>query len=89
MGQLTSNLFRRPHDGLPSNIKKNPREEVNAVTLRNGRELEEVEKKPRKVIDKGKKVVEKTPKEDEIESSKPASEINAYKPKVPFPTRFK
>ena len=41
---------------MPSNIEKNPREEVYAVTLRNGKELEEVEKEPRKVVEKGKKV---------------------------------
>ena len=35
--QLASNLFRRPQAGLPSNIEKNPRKEVNAVTLKNGR----------------------------------------------------
>ena len=88
VGQLANNLSRRPQGGLPSNTEKNPREEVNAVILRNGKELEEVEKEPRKV-EKGKKVVEETPKEDDIESSKPAPEVKAYKPKVPFPTRFK
>ena len=57
--------------------------------MRNGKELDEVEKEPRKVVDKGKKVVEETPKEDDIESSKLAPEVNAYKPKVPFPARLK
>ena len=60
VGKLANNLSRRPHGGLPSNTKKNPREEVNVITLRNGRELEDVEKEPRKVVDKGKKVVEET-----------------------------
>ena len=57
VGQLASNLFRRPQGGLPSNTEKNPREKVNAITLRSGKELEEVEKEPRKVVDKGKKVL--------------------------------
>ena len=57
VGQLANNLSRRSQGGLPSNTKKNPREKVNAVTLRSGKELEEVEKEPRKVVDKGKKVV--------------------------------
>ena len=70
MGQLANNLSRRPQGGLPSNTEKNPKEEVNAVTLRSGKELEEEENEPRKV-DKGKKVVEETPKEDDTESSKP------------------
>ena len=50
---MANNLSRRPQGGLPSNTEKNPREEVNAVTLRSGKELE-VEKEPRKVVDKGK-----------------------------------
>ena len=73
VGQLANNLSRRPQGGLPSNTDKNPREEVNAVTLRSGKELEEVEEEPRKV-EKGKKVVEETPNEDDTKSSKPAPE---------------
>ena len=42
--QLASNLSRRPQGSLPSNIEKNPKEEVNAVTIRNVKELEKVEK---------------------------------------------
>ena len=86
---MANNLSRRPQGGLPSNTKKNPKKEVNAVTLRSGKELDEVEKEPWKVVDKGKKVVEENPKEDDIESSKPAPEVKAYKPKVPFPARLK
>ena len=89
VGQLANNLFRRPQGGLPSNTEKNPREKVNAVILRSGKELEEVEKEPRKVVDKGKKVMKENPKEDDIVSSKPAPEVKAYKPKVPFPASFK
>ena len=37
VGQLANNLSRKPQGGLPSNIEKNLREEVNAVTLRNGK----------------------------------------------------
>ena len=85
---MASNLSRKPQGGLPSNTEKNPREEVNVVTLRNGKEFEEVEKEPTKMVDKGKKAVEETPKEDDIESSKPAPEVKAYKPKVPFPARL-
>ena len=89
VGQLVSNLSKRPQGGLPSNTQKNPREEVNAVTLRNGRELPEVEKEPRKMVDKGKKTVDETSKEDDFESSKPAPEVKAYKLKVPFLARLK
>ena len=89
VGQFANNLSRRPQGGLPSNTKKNPRKEVNAVTLRSGEELDEVEKEPRKLVDKGKNAVEETPKEDDTESSKPAPEVKAYKPKVPFLVRLK
>ena len=41
------------------------------------------------MVDKEKKVVEETPKEDDTESSKPAPEVKAYKPKVPSPARLK
>ncbi|XP_070052705.1 uncharacterized protein [Nicotiana tomentosiformis] len=43
MGQLASNQNTKPASALPSDIEKNP--QVNAVTLKNGRELEEVPKK--------------------------------------------
>ena len=39
VGQLANNLSRRPQAGLPSNTEKNPREKVNAVTLRSGKNL--------------------------------------------------
>ena len=89
VGQLANNLSRRPQGGLPSNTEKNPREEVNVVTLRNVKELVKVENEPRKVIDKGKKAVKKTPKKDDTKSSKPTPEVKAYKPKVPFPAKLK
>ena len=41
------------------------------------------------MIDKGKKAMEETPKEDDTESYKPAPEVKAYKPKVLFPSRLK
>ena len=50
VGQLANNLSRRPQGGLPSNTEKNSREEVNAVILRSGKELDEIEKEPRKVV---------------------------------------
>ena len=88
VGQLVSNLSRRPQGGLPSNTEKNHREEINVVTIRNGKELEEVVKEPRKKVEKDKKVVEEVFKIDESESSKEAPKV-AYKPKVPFPAKLK
>ena len=95
VGQLARNLSRRPHGGLPSNIEKNLIEEVNAVTLRNGRELEEIEREPRKKMEKDKKAVEETLEIDKYESSKEtpkvseALKVSTYKPKIPLPARLK
>ena len=50
VGQLASNLSRRPQVSLPGNTKKNPKEEVNAITLKNRRERKEVDKEPRKKV---------------------------------------
>ena len=59
---MANNLSRRPQGGLPSNTEKNPKEEVNAVTLRSGKKLDEVKKEPRKVVDKGEKGCGRKPK---------------------------
>ena len=53
VGQLAHQLSERIYDNLPT--KRNLREEVNAITLRNERELEEVEKEPRERVKKDKK----------------------------------
>ena len=70
VGQLAHQLFGRTYGNLPSNTERNPREEVNAITLRNGKELEKVEKEPRERVKKDKKIMDETPKSDEAESSK-------------------
>ena len=63
VGQLAHQLSGRTYGNLPSNIERNPREEVNAITLRNERELEEVGKELRERVKKDKKIVEEAPKE--------------------------
>ena len=69
-------------------------EEVNAITLRNEKELEKVEKEPRERVKKDKKAMDETPNKDEAESSKSvpkvkfAPEVKVYKPKVHFPARL-
>ncbi|XP_075112217.1 uncharacterized protein LOC142182138 [Nicotiana tabacum] len=45
MGQLASAQNTRPAGALPSDTEPNPKAQVNAVTLRNGRALEEIPKK--------------------------------------------
>ena len=94
VGQLAYQLSGRTYGNLPSNTERNPREKINAITLRNGRELEEIEEESRVRVKKDKKVVDETPKRDEADSSKfvPtvkfAPEVKAYKPKVHFPARL-
>ncbi|XP_070010916.1 uncharacterized protein [Nicotiana sylvestris] len=85
MGQLATNHNTRPAGALPSDTEKNP--QVNAVTLRNGRELEEVPKKKKdKPIPEG----ELIPKV--IHEPKNATEIleplEAPRPPPPFPQRL-
>ncbi|XP_010247674.1 PREDICTED: uncharacterized protein LOC104590651 [Nelumbo nucifera] len=45
VGQLAQILSSRVQGTLPSNTEANPREQVQAITLRSGKELQEVEKK--------------------------------------------
>ncbi|XP_070050474.1 uncharacterized protein [Nicotiana tomentosiformis] len=85
MGQLVSNQNTRLAGALPIDTKKNP--QVNAVTLRNGRELEEVPKKRKdKPTHEGElihKATHNSKKDD------PSSEpVEAARPPPPFPQRL-
>nr|XP_016494775.1 PREDICTED: uncharacterized protein LOC107813968 [Nicotiana tabacum] len=85
MGQLASNQNTRHVGALPSDREKNP--QVNAVTLRNGMELEEVPKKRKdKTIPEGELIPKAThkSKKDDV-SSEP---LNAARPPPPFPQRL-
>ncbi|XP_070011138.1 uncharacterized protein [Nicotiana sylvestris] len=85
MGQLATNQNNRPAGALPSDTEKNP--QVNAVTLRNGRELEEVPtKKKDKPIPEG----ELTPKvTHELKNAAKIPEpVEAPRPPPPFPQRL-
>ncbi|XP_010276569.1 PREDICTED: uncharacterized protein LOC104611284 [Nelumbo nucifera] len=70
---------------LPSNTEVNPREKVQAITLRSGKELPEVEKKAR-VENKTDATLETERKEDE--QSEPKKERN-QQPQVPFLNKLK
>ncbi|XP_070029637.1 uncharacterized protein [Nicotiana sylvestris] len=85
MGKLATNQNTRPAGALPSDTEKSP--QVNAVTLRNGRELEEVPKKKRdKPIPEGELIPKVThePKND-AEILEP---VYAPRPPPPFPQRL-
>ena len=94
--QLANQMFEKIQGALPSNTERNPREQVNAVTLRCGRELKRVEKKKKK-----EKKVENPPKAKkesrevgESKSPKDAPKVKVVppvqvcKPKVSFPARL-
>ena len=57
MGQIINMLNIRLLGGLPSDTKRNPREHVKAITLKNGKELNAP--KPHKKGKEEKKLVEK------------------------------
>ncbi|XP_070039300.1 uncharacterized protein [Nicotiana tomentosiformis] len=85
IGQLATNQNSRPVGALPSDTEKNP--QVNAVTLRNGRELEEV---PKKRKDKPIPERELIPKAiHESKKNDVGSEpVEAARPPPPFPQRL-
>nr|XP_016503944.1 PREDICTED: uncharacterized protein LOC107821967 [Nicotiana tabacum] len=81
MGQLASAQNTRPVGALPSDTKANPKESINAVSLRNGRQLEEVQSKKRKQVtfnEKPTTIESKSEKSKELE--KPAEEAVAEQP---------
>ena len=45
VGQMAKMIFRRPQGSLPSNKETNLREQINAIMLKSGKELEEPHKK--------------------------------------------
>ena len=89
-------MFERTPGPLPSNIERNPREQVNAITLRYGRELEMVKKKKEKEkkVENSTKAKNKSREVDEFKSPKKAPEVKvaltvkAYKPRIPFLSRL-
>ncbi|XP_019226425.1 PREDICTED: uncharacterized protein LOC109207878 [Nicotiana attenuata] len=78
MGQLASAQNTRPAGALPSDTEANPRATLNAMSLRNGRQLEEVLSKKRKqVIFNEKPTTIESISEKAKEPEKPAGEVVA------------
>nr|XP_009790836.1 PREDICTED: uncharacterized protein LOC104238231 [Nicotiana sylvestris] len=85
MQQLATNQNTRPAGTLPSDTEKNP--QINVVTLRNGRELEEVPKKRKdKPIPEG-ELIPKVTNEPEKTAEIP-KQVEAPRPPPPFPQRL-
>ncbi|XP_009782871.1 uncharacterized protein [Nicotiana sylvestris] len=96
MGQLASAQNTRPVGAIPSDTEANPKAFLNAVSLRNGRQLEEVQSKKSKQVtfDERPATIEST-SEKYKESKKPAGEAMAEqpppvvaRPPPPFPQRL-
>ncbi|XP_019052130.1 PREDICTED: uncharacterized protein LOC109114251 [Nelumbo nucifera] len=85
VGQLAQMISARIPGTLPSNIEVNPREQVQAITLRSGKELPEVEKKAR-AENKADATLETENKKEE--QSEPLQERH-QQPQVPIPNRLK
>ncbi|XP_019238790.1 PREDICTED: uncharacterized protein LOC109218850 [Nicotiana attenuata] len=96
MGQLASAQNTRPAGALPSDTEANPTAAVNAVSLRNGKQLEEVLSKKRKqmTINEMPTVVESTSdkaKEPENPAGEAVAEQSPHlvaRPPPPFPQRL-
>ncbi|XP_009757644.1 uncharacterized protein [Nicotiana sylvestris] len=81
MGQLASAQNTRPAGALPSDTEANPMESLNAVSLRNGRQLEEVlSKKRRHVTFNERTTAIESTSEKSKESEKPAGKAMAEQP---------
>ncbi|XP_033511992.2 uncharacterized protein [Nicotiana tomentosiformis] len=96
MGQLANAQNTRPVGVLPSNTEANPKAFINVVSLRNVRQLEEVQLKKRKQVTFNEKpaTIESEPEKSK-ESEKPAEEAVAKQPPTlvampppPFPQRL-
>ncbi|XP_070022871.1 uncharacterized protein [Nicotiana sylvestris] len=96
LGQLASSQNNRPAGALPSEIEANPKVSLNVVTLRNERQLEEVQSKKGKHVTFNERptTIEST-SEKYKESEKPTGEAVAEqppplvaRPPPPFPQRL-
>uniref|UniRef100_A0A1S3ZE09 Aspartic peptidase DDI1-type domain-containing protein n=1 Tax=Nicotiana tabacum TaxID=4097 RepID=A0A1S3ZE09_TOBAC len=87
MGQLASAQITRPAGALPSDTEPNPKAQVNAVTLRNGRALEEVPKK-KKNTDHPEGELAPKPVEGNEKDDKGPKPVIETRPPPPFPQRL-
>nr|XP_009617123.1 uncharacterized protein LOC104109506 [Nicotiana tomentosiformis] len=87
LGQLASAQNTRPAGAFSTNTKPNPKVQVNAVTLRNGRVLEEVPKKKKYTSSLEGELVPKLVEENEKEN-KGSEPVTGTRPPPPFPQRL-
>ncbi|XP_027166325.1 uncharacterized protein LOC113766318 [Coffea eugenioides] len=98
IGQIASSLNNRNQGELPSKTEVNPKEQVQAITLRSGRQLEdppvkEVEKDENEKQEEKQRnqeaIVEENRRENPREKQPSSSTTIPIPPAVPFPQRLK
>ncbi|XP_070005832.1 uncharacterized protein [Nicotiana sylvestris] len=87
MGQLASAQNTRPAGALPNDTEPNPKAQVNALILRNGRALEEVPKK-KKNTDHPEGELAPKPVEGNEKDDKGPKPVIETRPPPPFPQRL-
>nr|XP_016487552.1 PREDICTED: uncharacterized protein LOC107807642 [Nicotiana tabacum] len=87
VGQLAIAQNTRPVGALPSDTEPNPKDQVNAVTLRNGRALEEVPKKKKNIAHPEGELVPKPVEGNEKDDKGPEPVIET-RPPPPFSQRL-
>src|SRR4051812_12150965 len=93
IGQLHNILANRTQGTLPGDTEKNSKEQVNAVTLRNGKQLQEPQPKEAEKRVEGNHEKEKIIAEEVTKEEKPVEpkkkEKNKYEDHLPYPNRLK
>ncbi|XP_024042758.1 uncharacterized protein LOC112099575 [Citrus clementina] len=91
VGQIANLLSSRQQGSLPRNTETNPREQVNAIVLWSGKQLDEPQKEAKKVNEGQAKNTTKVSKAInlEIPQPKPAAQVKAYVPPISFPQRLR
>lgn len=87
VGQLATNQNTRHTGALPKDTEKNPIEQVQAITLKNGRKLEELPSKKKKEYVPERDIVAKLVKEAKKKDGEQRQEIDV-RPPPPFPQRL-
>ena len=90
MGQIANLLSSRPQGSLPSNTETNPKEQMNAIILRNGRQRENLPKEVKEVEEDNMEQTKDTTRtfetaSTEIPQSQQSALVKAYVPPIPFP----
>ncbi|XP_016451147.1 uncharacterized protein LOC107775865 [Nicotiana tabacum] len=84
---MANNQNIRPAGALPSDTEPNPKAQVNAVTFKNGRTLEEVSEKKKYTASPEGELVHKPVEENEKEN-KGSEPVIVTRPSPPFPQRL-